>query len=598
MALTLSSALALSQVDQRFLAVADIRPGMKGYGLTVFRGTTPERFDVDVIDVLHQFRPDQDLILIRTLHPILERAITVAGMSGSPVYVNDKLIGAYAYGWTFGKEPIAGVTPIANMMAEFARPIDPAIWKALGTSPAQSAQLRAASQRGTALAALRAHAARQQLESHDTAWGRPLPAATPLQVSGLGDASTALLARTFEPFGLVPVQAGSGGSATTARKTSRDEHFVDGGSIGVQLVRGDINVTAVGTVTHVEGRKLVAFGHPMLNAGQVGLATCTTRVVHILSSEMRSFKLAEPIAPLGTLVQDRQAAIVVDEQTQADMIPLRVRILGVKGAPRSEWNMQVASHHLLTTGLVLTTLANAIEATAADRTDAVLHVESRVEIDHHGTQSVSDVMITNNGANDAGTLGRLHVFNVLNAAYGNPFEQARVSRIDIDLRLEFARDMVTIVDAQLPSDTVDPGKPVTVAVTLRRFDQSEQVELVPIMIPESAAGESLELAVEAGDDVDVERPKPNSLDDLLHAAKTAYPGTSLVISTKLQEQGVKLRGQLVRSLPGSALDTLQPSNEADRGALFPSYERKELPLGRAVTGSAKLKVNVRAEAIR
>lgn len=597
MALTLSSALALSQVDQRFLAVADIRPGMKGYGLTVFRGVTPERFDVEVIDVLHQFRPDQDLILIRTLHPILERAITVAGMSGSPVYLNDKLIGAYAYGWTFGKEPIAGVTPIANMMAEFARPIDPTIWKALGTSPTQSAQLRAASQRGAALAALRAHAARQKLERSDTAWGRPLPAATPLQVAGVSDASTALLARTFEPFGLVPVQAGSAGAAATARKPSA-EHFVDGGSIGVQLVRGDINVTAVGTVTHVEGRKLVAFGHPMLNAGQVGLATCTTRVVHILSSEMRSFKLAEPIAPLGTLVQDRQAAIVVDEQMQADMIPLRVRILGVNGAPRSEWNMEVASHHLLTPGLVLTTLSNAIEATAADRTDAVLHVESKVEIDHHGTQSVSDVMITNNGANDAGTLGRLRVFNMLNTAYSNPFEQARVRRVDIDLRLEFARDMVTIVDAQLPSDTVDPGKPVTVAVTLRRFDQSEHVELVPIMIPESAAGESLELAVEAGDDVDVERPKPNSLDDLLHATKTAYPGTSLVVSTKLQEQGVKLRGQLVRSLPGSALDTLQPSNEADRGALFPSYERKELPLGRAVTGSAKLKVNVRAEAIR
>jgi hypothetical protein len=136
------------------------------------------------------------------------------------------------------------------------------------------------------------------------------------------------------------------------------------------------------------------------------------------------------------------------------------------------------------------------------------------------------------------------------------------------------------------------------AVTLRRFDQSEHVKLVPLMIPQSAAGDSLEITVEAGDDVAVERPKPSSLDDLLAAVQPGYSGTSLVVSTKLQEQGVKLRGQLVRSLPGSALDTLQPSNEADRGALFPTYERKELPLGRAVTGSAKLKLNVRAEAIR
>src|SRR5689334_3612772 len=99
------------------MPVSEIRPGMKGYGLTVFRGTTPERFGVEVVDVLHNFRPDQDLVLIRTEHPLLERAITVAGMSGSPIYLNEKLIGAYAYGWTFGKEPIAGVTPIANMMA-------------------------------------------------------------------------------------------------------------------------------------------------------------------------------------------------------------------------------------------------------------------------------------------------------------------------------------------------------------------------------------------------------------------------------------------------------------------------------------------------
>jgi hypothetical protein len=595
-ALTLSSALAWSQVEQGFLAVSEIRPGMKGYGLTVFRGTTPERFDVEVIDVLHKFRPDQDLVLIRTQHPILDRAITVAGMSGSPIYLNGKLIGAYAYGWTFGKEPIAGVTPIANMMAEMGRPIDPAIWKALGTLPVQTAQLTAAHERDTALAALRAHAARQRLESEDTAWGRPLPAATPLQVSGLGDAGTALLAHTFKPFGLVPVQAGSG--AAPARKTPSSEHFVDGGSIGVQLVRGDINVTAVGTVTHVVGRKLVAFGHPMMNAGQVGLATCTARVVHILSSEMRSFKLAEPVAPLGALIQDRQAAIVVDEQMRADMIPLRVRILGVTGAPRSEWNMEVASHHLLTPGLVLTTISNAIEATASDRTDAVLQVESHIAIDHHAPQHVSEVLVTNNGATDAATLGRLRVFNLLNTAYANPFEQARVSRIDIDLHVTFARDLVTIVDAQLPSDTVDPGKPVTLAVTLRRFDQSEHVKLVPLMIPQSAAGDSLEITVEAGDDVAVERPKPSSLDDLLAAVQPGYSGTSLVVSTKLQEQGVKLRGQLVRSLPGSALDTLQPSNEADRGALFPTYERKELPLGRAVTGSAKLKLNVRAEAIR
>ena len=572
---------------------------MKGYGLTVFKGTTPERFGVEVVDVLHKFRPDQDLVLIRTEHPQLEKALSVAGMSGSPIYLDDKLIGAYAYGWTFGKEPIAGVTPISNMLAEIDRPIDPQIWKTLGTLPAQSQQLSAARKRVSShpLAALSEHARNfGRTILPETRFGQPLPAATPLQVAGLGDKSIELLGKAFEPFGMMPVQAGGGGGS--APGTQFDKRFVDGGSIGVQMVRGDIDVTAVGTVTHVAGKRLIAFGHPMMNAGQVALSTCTARVVHVLSSVMRSFKLAEPISPLGVLVHDRQAAIVVDQQMKADMVPLKVRVHGVPAAPRSEWKVQVASHRMLTPGLVLSTLVNAVEATASDRTDVSLLVKSQVEIAGHDKQAVEDVLITPSGPADGVSLGRLRLFSLLSAAYGNQFENARVTGIEVDLYVRFERDLITIVDAQLPSDTVDPGKSVQLAVTLRRFDHSEQVQVIDLPIPQSAAGDSLELAIEPGDEVDVEQPKPNSLDDILRGVRASYPGTSLVVSTKMPTQGVKLRGQLVRGLPGSALDTLQPVNEADRGGLFFSYERKEVPLGRAVTGSAKLKLNVRAEAIR
>ncbi|WP_275936241.1 SpoIVB peptidase S55 domain-containing protein, partial [Sorangium cellulosum] len=109
------------------MPVSEVKPGMKGYGLTVFSGTTPEKFDVEVISTLRNFRPNQDLILIKTQHPRLEIARTVAGMSGSPIYVNGKMIGAYAYGWLFGAEAIAGVTPIKSMLDELARPLPPGI---------------------------------------------------------------------------------------------------------------------------------------------------------------------------------------------------------------------------------------------------------------------------------------------------------------------------------------------------------------------------------------------------------------------------------------------------------------------------------------
>ncbi|MGB5314342.1 MAG: SpoIVB peptidase S55 domain-containing protein, partial [Polyangiales bacterium] len=114
---------ALAQSDPGFIYVDEIQPGMKGYGLSVFRGTEPERFDVEVIDVLRNFRPNQDLILIRTPHPLLDRARGVAGMSGSPIYLDGRLAGAYAYGWSYGTDPVVGVTPIANMLAELKRPV-------------------------------------------------------------------------------------------------------------------------------------------------------------------------------------------------------------------------------------------------------------------------------------------------------------------------------------------------------------------------------------------------------------------------------------------------------------------------------------------
>jgi hypothetical protein len=125
-ALAMTGTVAVADARPQTIDVADIRPGMRGYGLTVLRGTEPERFDVEVIDVLHQFRPGQDLVLIRTPHPLLDRAHTVGGMSGSPIYLDgDRLAGAYAYGWSFGSEPVAGVTPIRSMLAEIDRPLRP-----------------------------------------------------------------------------------------------------------------------------------------------------------------------------------------------------------------------------------------------------------------------------------------------------------------------------------------------------------------------------------------------------------------------------------------------------------------------------------------
>jgi hypothetical protein len=618
-----AATLASSAADT--IDVASIRPGMKGYGLTVFRGTQPERFEIEVIDTLRNFRPDQDLILVRTNHPILEKAMVVGGMSGSPIYIEGRLAGAYAYGWLFGKEPVVGVTPIANMMAEIARPVDPAIWRTIGTRPLMANQpgaqtaarvRRPAASRAhlaglppylgrehvDAFSSLRQHAAALGYAAHATHDDAELrAAATPLMLSGLDDRVAGILHDELERFGLVTLQAGGASARPTVQAGAAAKApaaYVDGGAIGVELMRGDINSTAIGTVTHVQGNRLVAFGHPMMNAGQPALPTCTARVLHVLANDRRSFKIAEAETPLGTLIHDRQAAIVIDTQIKADTVPLRLRVNGVTGAQRTEWNVQMASHRMLTPMLAFSALENALSVTAAENTDVIFEAHSRVRIQNHGEIETRDVGYSSAGVDSPGAISQIRLFEVMAAAYGNPFEDSRIEGIDVELDVRFGADVITLIEALVPSPEVDPDSDVDVYLTVQPYGGPEEVKIVKVHVPASAAGEKIELAFEPGNAVQLERPLPKNLDQIFDNIRMGYPATSLVVSTKLPSQGLRLRGQVVQNLPGSALDTLQLTSDSYKSTPFPTYTRQELPMQHIMAGSARVTLDVRREPLR
>jgi hypothetical protein len=622
-------AVQLARSASDTIDVSELRPGMKGHGLSVFRGTQPERFDVEVIDVLHDFRPDQDLILVRTHHPILEKALVVGGMSGSPIWIEGKLAGAYAYGWIFGKEPVVGVTPIANMLSEITRPVDPRIWRALGATPSAVARPRAqgARERGAigpvlrsprlaglpayrgqepidGLSRLRQYAALRGISQTPEAtvgtlgMGQLQRTSTPLMLAGVSDSVARVLDRELEPFGLVALQAGAGGRSPRAAAPARAARYEDGGAIGVELMRGDIEMTAIGTVTRVLGDRLVAFGHPMMNAGQPAFPTCTARIVHVFASERRSFKIGEADAPLGTLIQDRQAAIVIDTGLKPETVPVRVNVRGVPLIQRNQWNVEVASHRMMTPLLTFSALANALSVSAAEEADVTFEATTRVAVAGHGVIETRDAGFTPSGLGNPLALIQMRMFQVLDAAYGNPFEHARVERIDIDLDVHFERNVMVILDALVPSSEVDPGKDVNVYLTTQRFGFPEEVRRIPVRVPASAAGQKIEISFEPGNRVQLERPDPTSLDQIFEIVKMGYPATSLVVSTKLPNQGLSLRGQVVRGLPGSALDSLQLAGDSSRPVPFATQLRSELPLGHVVDGSARVSLDVRPEPLR
>lgn len=590
-----------------YIGVDEITPGMRGYGLTVFRGTRPERFDVEVIDVLHNFRPDQDLILVRTEHPILEQALVVAGMSGSPIYFDGRLAGAYAYGWPYTRDPVAGVTPIRNMVTEMRRAVRATPFPAPALPPRGRRPTAALTPPGPSLAglppylggpvqattALEAHAARLGIQRGQPASSATLqPAATPLMVGGMGEGVVRMLEEQLGDFGMMVLQAGGGGESQPP--PGAPTSYENGGAVAVQLARGDVSLTAVGTVTLVEGQRVAAFGHPMLNAGETGLPTAVARVLHVLTSIARSFKISEPVRPVGALVHDRQSAVVVDTGVQAPTVPVRVQVLGVADAPRTEWNVEVASHRVMTPVLINAAISNALQATVADTSDVMFQATSRVWVGGRPQPIVvEDRGFSRAGPSNPLTLAQIRLFPILEVVYGNPFEEARIDRVEVDLTLRFERPTVRIVDASVSSREVNPGAVVPVRVVLRRWNQSEEVRVVPVRIPEHLAGESLEITIEGGLSVDVQTPQPRNLDELLATVHRRYPQTSMVVSIETPTRGLRVAGHVVENLPRSALDALQLRNDGDRNRPFVTYDRHEVALGEIVSGNARVELSVR-----
>jgi hypothetical protein len=591
-------ALRLARADNAApgtMAVGDLRPGMKGYGLTVLSGTEPERFDIEVIGVVHQFRPNQDLVLVKTHHPRLEIVKVVGGMSGSPVFVDGKMIGAYAYGWQFGTEPVAGVTPIRSMLDDLARPLP--VPRPIGM-PQAGLPHPGARDVATFDASydLFEHAKRLAGPTGRPAGAstRPdlLPIATPVLIGGVGDRAMKLARDLFDPLGLDAVQAGGAGSAQDSAAPTR---FVNGGAIGVQLIRGDVSAMALGTVTRVEGDKLVAFGHPMLEGGVSALPTAVCKVLWVLASQMRSFKIGEAVRPLGALVNDRQAAIVVDSKASAPTFPLTVSIEGAPGAPHKNWSMTVAHERFLAPALVAIATGNAIDSTTSERRDVTWRATTEIAIAGRTTIKLDDAGVSVGGTPDAEEWSRSRAVRAVGALLNNPWQPLSIDRVSTTVSVKFARDVYRLRGAEVLSDVIDAGQPAKVRLHLVPYAGAEETRTVEIPVPAELAGKEVEIELSPGYQESPDLPAPENVGDLLaNLPRQSYAPDSLIASIKLSSHGVALHGQVASRLPPGALDSLRPLHDTASPEPFISFVRKEIPMGRFVDGKDRVRVRVRS----
>ena len=604
--------------DTPTIDVDKIKPGMKGYGLTVFSGTEPEKFDVEVIDVLHKFRPNQDLILVKTIHPRLEKVKVVAGMSGSPIFIAEKagdtpkLAGAYAYGWSFGNEPVAGVTPIASMTHELKRPLLPGLVPS-GKSPIGPTTKTPPPKKTGALDALDGDTKTATFWSGDpgtysladhvkqvSARIRPTSNAsitapqmvdTPLIVGGMSDRTVKEMGAMLAPLGLVPLQGGGAGVASVAK--GAPEHFVDGGAIAVQLMRGDSAAQATGTVTHVIGDRLVGFGHPMMETGASSLPTAIAKILWVLSSDQRSFKIGEPVRNLGTLTQDREACIVVDEKIAAPMIPMSIDLIGDPTAPKTKWNMEVVHDKFMSPMWTVFAFADAVSSALNDRKDASWTLSSTIKIKGHGTIAIDDFGVSSSGIPQS-------AFMMSRAGYAvgelmnNPWEDVVIENITSKLEVDWKRDAVRLRSAEVLDTAVDPGGTARIKLTFKPYFGVEQSVIASIKIDPIYAGKDVDLEVVPGWTVFPDTASPENLDQLLHnlTVPTMSP-KAYVIQYKYPEQGLALKGKVAAKLPGFALDALKANTSTEVAEGFTPMVRAAVDVGSYADGSSHLHVTVR-----
>lgn len=603
---------ASAQASPDTYPLEKVKRGQTGYGLTTMSGTKPERFTFEVVSVVRNFLPKMDIILVKSDDKKLAVTGFWQGMSGSPLYIEDKLVCAFSYGFRFNKVALGGCTPIEYMKKEgLATPRRAATIASKNGGPRIVRQPAATMADWQQLApTVDPQAALDALGPARSNWllSAPLPtpidkpgesddlgamtASVPLSVSGFSAPAFAQLEKVFGGSNVTPMRAGGTGGVANETGPSK---FVMGGSISVQLIRGDMSAAATGTVSYIDGNNVLAFGHPMFQTGETYAPVATATVHTVVPSAMSAFVLASPIKEIGSLTQDRQSMIAADTNLRTPSIPVSISISAGSGkhVEKGTFNVEVLDNKFLTAPITGAALMNAINYHLPDRDDVTARVESTVRI--KGAQPIEfvDYLYANDGASSV--MGAVRGLRVLVPLLMNPYAPVRIERVDIKVDLKFEANYGDIKEIRVPGSELVPGRRNKVQVVMATYDNKRILEEVPVDVPEHLAGAIVQLEVTAGDSAKLDAAPPVDLPSLLAAFRKLLPGNVWAVTINPADEGVALDGKLVRDLPATALDKLRPQSHTPRAQAYKPIHRTVSPASRVVNGTATLLVRVRAK---
>jgi hypothetical protein len=583
----LSTFSAISQAGPpkpvQIIPVSRIHAGMHGVAYTVFQGTQPEAMGVEVLGILKNANgPKGDIILIRLSGSKAEYTGVVAGMSGSPVYFDGKLAGALAFRiGEFSKEPIAGVTPISEMLEI----------NAMDTSP-MPGPIEA-----------KAGADIPGKTSVPGISGTPVtnfanylkPIETPLVFSGFSEDSVKLFAPQFAAAGIVPVMGV--GSVSDAKQP---EPVVPGSAISAVLVRGDMDITATCTVTYIDAGHLLACGHPLMQFGLVNLPMTKAEVLATLPSPLNAFKIVNATEPVGAIVQDRHNGILGEFDKKPEMIPVTLSIHG--GVAEKEFHYEILNNARLSPVAMMATIFNALHGVNEYGDETTYHMTGGIKVNGFPQVDLQDMFSAADGGQPAAALASLTVGERFGRIYDNPYSVPEIRGVHLDFEVSHERRSASIESARTEDTEARPGDDLIVEVMLRPYRGDGVVKHISIHIPSSTSKGELRVLVSDGETLDRLHRSPLMSGSRLDLASTIallnkqHVNNKVYVSLLEADPEAMVGDKVMPTLPLSIMNIMEGMKGTQNMQVLSESsvnEASTAPQDYVVAGSQVLTINVK-----
>jgi len=479
------------------IAVSQIHAGMRGVAYTVFEGVKPEAMEVEVLGVLHNVNgPKGDIILVRLHGQKVEYTGVVAGMSGSPVYLDGKLAGALAFRiGEFSKEPIAGVTPIADMLEISALDRSPAE----ETSAAKPSVNTVGGKTAAPGEALALPGSAQDLVGQGSA-GKDFanylkPIETPLVFNGFSEQAIHLFSGQFSSAGIVPVMG-----AGSVSDEKQPEPLVAGSAVSAILVRGDMDIEATCTVTYVDAQRLLACGHPLLQFGAVDLPMNKAEVLATLASPLNAFKIINTTEPVGTFVQDRHTGIMGVFDRQPEMIPVTLSIHSYTGV--KQFHYEVLNNPKLTPVALMVTVFNALHGVNEFGEEITYRLAGSISVKGFPDVTMRNMFAPAENSQPAAMQAAISLGERFGRIYDNPYNAPAIAGVKLDFDLVRERRWARLESARTDVTEARPGDEIMLETVLAPYRGERIVQQIPVRIPTSAGKGTLRILVSDGDTLD------------------------------------------------------------------------------------------------